>query len=115
LIREGDFFVFVKVGREKLQIEVDECREKLTTYEESLIRLKRDREHLIKEIEKKSLIINSIHLKLKTLLGKSSSNIENDFNEFEKEFQTILLKCNSLEEKLIERDNGTLHLTKQLE
>ena len=103
------------MSREKLQIELGECHEKLSTYEDTLLRLKHDREHLIKEIEKKSSIINSIHFKLKNLLGKNSSNIENDFNQLEKEFQTILVKSNTLEQKLVERDNGTLQLTQKLE
>ncbi|CAF1680539.1 unnamed protein product, partial [Adineta ricciae] len=43
-----------EVTREKLQIELDECREKNFTYEETLIRLKRDREQLLKDLEKKT-------------------------------------------------------------
>ncbi|CAF0894128.1 unnamed protein product [Adineta steineri] len=104
-----------EVNKEKLQIEVDDCREKISAYEESLIRLKRDREHLIKEIEIKSSLINSIQLKFKNLLGKTSINIENDFNDLEKEFKKVLLKSNALEQKLIEKDHDTLLLTQKLE
>ncbi|CAF0949584.1 unnamed protein product, partial [Adineta ricciae] len=103
------------VTREKLQIELDECREKNFTYEETLIRLKRDREQLLKDLEKKTATINSIELKLRNFVGKKSSNIENNFNELEKEFEKILLKSTSLEEKLIEKDQGILQLTQKLQ
>ncbi len=104
-----------EVSREKLQIEIDELSEKNLTYEETFLRLKREREQLIKEIENKKSIINSIHFKLKPFLGKTSTNIENDLNEFEIEWKSLHLKCNSLEQKLIERDNGTLQITQKLE
>ena len=104
-----------EMTREKLQSEFDEVREKNLTYEDTFLRLKRDREQLLKEIESKTSLINSIHLKLKNLSGKSSSNIENDFNEFENQWKTMHFKCKSLEEKLIERDNGTLQITQKLE
>jgi hypothetical protein len=77
--------------------------------------MKRERDHLIKEIENKSTLINSIHLKIRKYIGKNSPNIENDLNEFEKQWNTIHLKCQSLEQKLIERDTGTLQLTQKLE
>ncbi len=96
-------------------MEIDEIREKNVTYEDALLRLKHEREQFGKEIEKKTSIINSIHLKLKNILGQNSSNIDNDLNLLENQWKTIHLKCHSLEEKLIERDNGTLQLTQKLE
>jgi chromosome segregation ATPase len=104
-----------EVSREKLQNEIDELREKNSTYEDTFLRLKREREQLLKEIENKNSLINSIHLKIKNFLGKNSSNIENDFNELDNQWKTMHFKCKSLEEKLIERDNGTLQLTQKLE
>jgi hypothetical protein len=98
-----------------LQIEFDELREKNLAYEDTFLRLKREREQLLKEIENKNSIINLVHLKMKNLFGKNSFNIENDLNEFENQWKTIHFKCKSLEEKLIERDNGTLQLTQKLE
>lgn len=70
---------------------------------------------MLKEIENKNSTINSIHSKLRPFLGKITSNIEQDLNEFENQWKTLHLKCNSLEQKLIERDNGTLQLTQKLE
>jgi len=98
-----------------LQIEFDELREKNLAYEDTFLRLKREREQLLKEIENKNSMINLVHLKMKNLFGKNSFNIENDLNEFENQWKTIHFKCKSLEEKLIERDNGTLQLTQKLE
>ncbi len=98
-----------------MQIEFDELREKNLAYEDTFLRLKREREQLLKEIENKNSIINLVHLKMKNLFGKNSFNIENDLNEFENQWKTIHFKCKSLEEKLIERDNGTLQLTQKLE
>ncbi|CAF1561163.1 unnamed protein product [Rotaria magnacalcarata] len=61
------------------------------------------------------ILLNLIDFKLKNLIGKNSNNIENNLNELEKQCKNIHLKISLLEEKLIERDNGTLQLTQKLE
>ncbi|CAF4407658.1 unnamed protein product, partial [Rotaria magnacalcarata] len=101
--------------REKLQIEVDECQEKMSFLEENFQRSKIECKHLMKENEKKKILLNLIDFKLKNLIGKNSNNIEHNLNELEKQWKNIHLKINLLEEKLIERDNGTLQLTQKLE
>lgn len=83
--------------------------------EESFQRSKNDFDKLIKENEKKTILINLIDTKIKNLIGKNCSNIENNLIELEKQWKNFILKLNSLEEKLIERDNGTLQLTQKLE
>ncbi|CAF5054087.1 unnamed protein product, partial [Rotaria sp. Silwood1] len=104
------------VNREKLQIELDECREKKEIIEENFQRTKLECQNLIKENEKKCLLLNIIDVKIKNLIGNNSSkNIEFNLNELEKQWKNCQLKINSLEEKLIERDNGTLQLTQKLE
>ncbi|CAF5038267.1 unnamed protein product, partial [Rotaria sp. Silwood1] len=104
------------VNREKLQIELDECREKKEIIEENFQRTKLECQNLIKENEKKCLLLNVIDVKIKNLIGNNSSkNIEFNLNELEKQWKNCQLKINSLEEKLIERDNGTLQLTQKLE
>ncbi|CAF3572243.1 unnamed protein product [Rotaria sp. Silwood1] len=105
-----------EVNREKLQIELDECREKKEIIEENFQRTKLECQNLIKENEKKCLLLNIIDVKIKNLIGNNSSkNIEFNLNELEKQWKNCQLKINSLEEKLIERDNGTLQLTQKLE
>ncbi|CAF3658151.1 unnamed protein product [Rotaria sp. Silwood1] len=105
-----------EVNREKLQIELDECREKKEIIEENFQRTKLECQNLIKENEKKCLLLNVIDVKIKNLIGNNSSkNIEFNLNELEKQWKNCQLKINSLEEKLIERDNGTLQLTQKLE
>ncbi|CAF2102779.1 unnamed protein product [Rotaria magnacalcarata] len=104
-----------EMTREKLQIEVDECQEKMSFLEENFQRSKIECEHLMKENEKKNILLNLIDFKLKNLIGKNSNNIEHNLNELEKQWKNIHLKINLLEEKLIERDNGTLQLTQKLE
>ncbi|CAF2242599.1 unnamed protein product [Rotaria magnacalcarata] len=66
-------------------------------------------------MKKKKILLNLIDFKLKNLIGKNSNNIENNLNELEKQCKNIHLKISLLEEKLIERDNGTLQLTQKLE
>ncbi|CAF1169976.1 unnamed protein product [Rotaria sordida] len=104
-----------EINREKLQIEVDEYREKIELFEENVQRLKNECQHLIKENDKKNLLLNIIDVKIKNLIGNNSTNIENNLNELEKQWKNIQNKINSLEDKLIERDNGTLQLTQKLE
>ena len=100
---------------EKFQNETEQLKETLLNNEQLLIRLKNEREHFLKELEKKNSTINSIFLKFETIFGKKSSNINDYLDEFDQQWKTIHLKCNSLEEKLIERDFGTLQLTQKLE
>lgn len=52
---------------------------------------------------------------MKNLFGKNSNNIEVNLNELEKQFKSNYIKIKTLEDKLIERDNGTLKLTQKLE
>ncbi|CAF3417948.1 unnamed protein product [Rotaria socialis] len=104
-----------EMTREKLQIELDECQEKMTFLEENFQRSKIECEHLMKENEKKKMLLNLIDFKLKNLIGKNSNNIEHNLHELEKQWKNIHLKINLLDEKLIERDNGTLQLTQKLE
>lgn len=103
------------MNREKIQIEIDQYREKNQILEENIHHLKNENNLFIKENEKKTLLINLIDVKLSNLIGKNSTNIENNLNELEKQWRNLHLKLNSLEDKLIERDNGTLHLTQKLE
>lgn len=100
---------------EKSQYEIDQLKETISNHDQTLIRLKNEREHFIKELEKKTSIINSVFCKFETIFGKKSSNINDYLDEFDQQWKTIHLKCNSLEEKLIERDFGTLQLTQKLE
>lgn len=105
----------LKISLEKFQNENEQLKENLLNNEQTLIRLKNEREHFLKELEKKNSMINSIFLKFETIFGKKSSNINDYLDEFDQQWKTIHLKCNSLEEKLIERDFGTLQLTQKLE
>lgn len=87
----------------------------MSNSEQTIIRLKNEREQFTKEIEKKSLLINSIQMKLENLFGKKLSNFEHYLDELDQQWKSIHLKNKSLEEKLIERDFGTLQLTQKLE
>jgi len=100
---------------EKLQSQVEEIREKNSTNEENILRFKKEREQFIQDIQKKDSIIQIIQKKLQTFIGKTSTNIENDFEQLENLWKSIHIKAHSLEQKLIERDNGTLLLTQKLE
>ena len=61
--------------------------------------------------------MKKIHGEMKILIGNhySTNNMEKDFKQLQKLWTNLHLKLNSLEEKLIERDKGTLQLTQKLE
>ena len=112
----------IEIQREKLQSELDGFRQSVQTLEEQLKFSRREKENLLKEIENRSSSLNVVQLRLQKILGKtnsnsssSSSSLESDLNLLEKQLNVFESRCHSLEEKLIERDTGTLHLTQQLE
>ena len=96
---------------------MEQSRESIDQLEEQMNFAKREKENLLKEIDNRSSLLNRLQLRLKNILGhtSSSSSLENEVNLLEKQWNSLQGKCHSLEEKLIERDTGTLHLTQQLE
>lgn len=119
-------FCLIKINKEKLEIELDQCRINLNHFQENFKELEKVNQKLTKDFQIQNQIIENNQMKLKKLLtiistnfslnfSLKTSNEEKDWILLEKQIHFLLSKSQNLEEKLIERDRGTLQLTQKLE